>query len=379
MKRIIASVSIFFLVTVSAFAFGTFQADKKTPVSAASIQNGEIYFIQNVGSGYFLDAYNGNTGNNTKVIQWTAKNVNNQKWQALYNSDGTYSFRPLHAQNKRLESLSYKMIIHSDSMHDGKKFYISDTSNGTKILPKKAVSYGNNNAVLVTNGNNGLQVTEGGYNANNLYHHWNLIPISSLPDVALFTVYANDGSGSSSFGWMGHCYISVENISDSTITVGRMLVPAGGSVVLGTWGNQSGHNGLWYNIESYQHYMLDNNHYNGSVSLTMALTAPLLLTLNNEINSYNNTWTWGENCTTFAKHTWNAVSSIKLNTGLFDNPDYLKQQIWKHSYTTNRYLPYNMEVGYYSGSTFIAVNPSTMNLNAEIDFDFDFYNDEEVA
>lgn len=50
------------------------------------------YTIRALGSGKPLDVYCGNTANGTNITQYQSTNTDNQKWVALSNSDGTWSF-----------------------------------------------------------------------------------------------------------------------------------------------------------------------------------------------------------------------------------------------------------------------------------------------
>lgn len=194
---------------------------------------------------------------------------------------------------------------------------------------------------------------------------------------ATLTIYAFDGndssSSSSSFNFSGHAFIVVENNSSSSITVGKMSIPANGTVSLGTWGNKEGHTGLWYNLEGYFYNELDA--YNGRVSLTMNLTSSELSTLNSQINS-TDSWTLFRNCSTFAKNAWNSVSSTSLSAGFIHTPSNLKASIKKHSYQSNRSFGYNTNVGYYNGNTFVSVNMNTLNTiianNNTLSFEDDF-------
>ena len=67
--------------------------------------------------------------------------------------------------------------------------------------------------------------------------------------VAIMRIFAINDGGRSSFNTSGHAFLSIKNISSSTITVGGLSVGSGKTVTVGTWGNKNEHTGLWYNLE----------------------------------------------------------------------------------------------------------------------------------
>lgn len=139
-----------------------------------------------------------------------------------------------------------------------------------------------------------------------------------------------NSSLNSSSGLLGHSFLVVTNVGNSTITVGHMNVPVGESITLGTFSNRSKHNGIWYNIEGY--CGLNKSYY----GLTTALTGSDLTTLNKTINA-NDNWTVSKNCSYFAKTVWNSVSSVKVSG---TNPTSLSESIQKKSnYDINPKIP----------------------------------------
>ena len=176
--------------------------------------------------------------------------------------------------------------------------------------------------------------------------------------VAQVSVYAYDGNGGSSsiniFN-QGHAWLVVDNISDSSIVVGRMTIPAGGTVSIGTFGPLYGRSGLWYNLEGYR-YLYEGD-FNGRVSLTKSITSSELSTMNVKINSYNDTWNILDNCSSFAKNVYNTVSLNNLTADTPNTPGGLKNSIKNFAYQTNRSFGYNSNVGYYNGLTFVPVSP----------------------
>lgn len=137
---------------------------------------------------------------------------------------------------------------------------------------------------------------------------------ASDPVVAEVTIFSTaDPKGSSSLvNDSGHSFISVKNISSSTIGVGKMNVGLGYEITLGTWGNIKQHTGVWYNIESY--VMNNIGSYDYLVSLTTTITHSKLDLLNVAI-VYTNGWSIGALCSPAAAKLWNTVSDTKLSDG----------------------------------------------------------------
>lgn len=177
--------------------------------------------------------------------------------------------------------------------------------------------------------------------------------------VSIFAFDGNSASSSSSFlNFNGHAFITIENLNSNTIKAGKMDVNAYETVSLGTWGNKSQHKGLWYNLES---YFANKGEYNGRVSLSRYTTSSELETLNSYINSHDS-WSALSNCSSFATGAWNTISSTKLSAGLIDTPSNLKGNIKKNSFSTNRTIGYNCNVGYYNGDTFNYVNMNSRGI-----------------
>lgn len=144
-----------------------------------------------------------------------------------------------------------------------------------------------------------------------------------------------------------------------------MDVNAYETVSLGTWGNKNQHKGLWYNLES---YFANKGEYNGRVSLSKYTTSKELESLNSYINSHDS-WSTLSNCSTFASGAWNTISSTKLSAGWINTPSNLKGNIKKHSYSINRNIEYNNNVGYFDNDTF-----NYINMNSRTTLDSEMYN-----
>lgn len=109
------------------------------------------------------------------------------------------------------------------------------------------------------------------------------------------------------FPFVGHCWIYVENLSDSPIQVGLYEVPAGQGVSVGSFSfSVSDGWGIYYNLEA----MRENR--DGTVERALTVSTMLdsaeLQELNESLLSYPNYWGPVANCSTFAFRIWNSVT-----------------------------------------------------------------------
>ncbi len=186
----------------------------------------------------------------------------------------------------------------------------------------------------------------------------NTIVAGAYAGIATITIYADPsasktGSSGLSFDLGTHAFITVKNISNSNITVGKLSgIAPGKTVSIGTWGNKTEHKGLWYNLESY--FVSKNSAYTGRISYSAALTSTELSALTAYIKN-NDSWSNTTNCSSFAAGAWNsAVSSAdKLSAGTPNTPKKLAANIkskWPKQYKTGLSVPYNYVVYYAQGS-----------------------------
>jgi len=186
-----------------------------------------------------------------------------------------------------------------------------------------------------------------GSSTNNTVEKSGVTPLTTTY-VAELTVYA-DSDSTSSWSTDGHAYISVKNISSSSIQVGQLTGIAPGNMVsVGTWGNKDEHTGLWYDLEEYF------THYAGafldSASLTMQLTSSQLSSTNTYITNHDS-WSVLNNCSSFASGLWNSVSSTTLSAGTPNTPSSLENSIKsKSGYVNGKILSYDYMVYYAQGS-----------------------------
>ncbi len=172
------------------------------------------------------------------------------------------------------------------------------------------------------------------------------------PGVAELTIYSDP-----SYDVAGHAFMSVLNMSNSSIVVGKMSVPSGGGIAIGTWPAnyiESGatHKGVYYNREN-RIQNVGGGFSSSLYSMSMPLTSAQLYTVTTYINSYNDTWEVFDNCSDFAKNTWNSVSSVTLSNGTNHLPMDLAMDIYAAvGYLTNPTIPYDARRGFYVGNTF---------------------------
>jgi hypothetical protein len=170
---------------------------------------------------------------------------------------------------------------------------------------------------------------------------------TTATSVAQVRVFADSSGASSILNVSGHAWISVKNISSSNITVGKMTVAPNYTVSIGTWGNKSEHDGLWYNLEA---YFVSSGSYTGRASLVANIDSSALATLTSHIVGYD-TWSTLNNCSSFAYKAWNKISSTTLSAGVINTPSNLKNSIINTGISSiGAAVPYNYNVYYANGS-----------------------------
>lgn len=104
------------------------------------------------------------------------------------------------------------------------------------------------------------------------------------------------------------------------------------SVSVGTWGNQQGRNGVWFNLERYfiQRYDIDTEQYDRAVGVSLNINSHQLNLISTFILD-NDEWTLRNNCSWFVAGLWNLVSpdAYALSSNLFNvyTPNGLRSQI----------------------------------------------------
>jgi hypothetical protein len=152
-----------------------------------------------------------------------------------------------------------------------------------------------------------------------------------------------------------HAWITIRNVGNTTINVGKLSgVAPGKTISVGTWGDTSRtkeHNGIWYNLESW--LINKENDLNARISVGYALKASELNRLNNYIIN-NDRWSKPYNCSSFASGAWNTSveSYMRVGAGSPNTPKNLANNIkakWGN-YATNAAIPYAYNVYYAQGT-----------------------------
>lgn len=187
------------------------------------------------------------------------------------------------------------------------------------------------------------------------------LAVEAATNVGTLTVFAYNDGGSSSWNTSGHAFLAFENTSNSKVTIGGLTVKSGEGITFGTWGNQSAHNGIWYNLESYFINVLSES--TNHVSLSTSVTSDDVSSINTII-AENDKWGLFNNCSSFAVKVWNEVSSTTLSAGFPNTPTSLMSDIKSNSdYKTGRTVPKNNNIGYVDNGEFVPVTVTTYGLS----------------
>ncbi len=109
------------------------------------------------------------------------------------------------------------------------------------------------------------------------------------------------------FPFVGHCWIYVENLSDSPITVGLYEVPVGQGVSVGSFSFSVMDGwGIYYNLEGWRENR--DNTVKRARSVSTMLDAAELEKLTDSLTNYPNYWGPVANCSTFAFSIWNSIT-----------------------------------------------------------------------
>lgn len=174
------------------------------------------------------------------------------------------------------------------------------------------------------------------------------VGIESYSMTCTLTVYVS-GNFASSSGDYGHAFVSIKNNSMISVSAGYMSLPPLGQATLGTWGNMQDHLGVWYNLES-----LLASYFSTNVAISTTFDLASLASVNSYSINHNDTWTYLDNCSTFAAGVWNTVSCDTLDPGLINTPSNLYSSVISKSYyVTNATIPNNSNVGYYANTYFV--------------------------
>ena len=173
-------------------------------------------------------------------------------------------------------------------------------------------------------------------------------------DVIKLTLFTYDGKGESHFGLMnlGHTFLSLENLTDEDIAIGKMTLSPQDEIALGTWSVKS-HFGVWYNLEG--NYSRDYRKYDGRISVSIGVSLDEVKKINEYI-SENDHWSVFKNCSYFALNLYNLVASDSeyIEPPLIYTPAYIASKIKLFpSYETNKVIHCDNTFGYFDDDKYI--------------------------
>lgn len=123
--------------------------------------------------------------------------------------------------------------------------------------------------------------------------------------ATVYIVSCKSGASGSAGAFSGHTFLVVKNKTDSKIAVGHYNLGGGNIMSIGSWGNISDGEYVYYNIEKYR-MVNDIFGYTPSVYYKVNITNEQLKKLTKAIND-NYTWTLTKNCSRFARYCWNSM------------------------------------------------------------------------
>ncbi|MDR0425772.1 MAG: hypothetical protein LBH24_01220 [Clostridiales bacterium] len=178
------------------------------------------------------------------------------------------------------------------------------------------------------------------------------LPKAAAP-VAELTVHTFDGSYGAPFMVpnFGHSFLSVKNLSEGDLVVGRFVLPPGGEVSVGSWAT-SAHTGVWYNLESVYY---DIGKYDSCTTLSAGIDAAGLDALSAHIIA-DDRWAFFYNCTAFALDGWNAAlpEAGRITVGGMVTPNALKAELRRFAEAGRaRYIQNYGEAGYFADGALI--------------------------
>lgn len=187
---------------------------------------------------------------------------------------------------------------------------------------------------------------------------------SANATVGTLTLWAAEGGSSSGGIWnLGHAFLSFKNTSGSVKYFGVYPVANNEEVTVGTFSTNSGHNGIWYNMESYL-YHEKGNRLIDRVSLTISITQNQLDEINSIINDsgndYYNITTY--NCVDFALLVWYEVNPYYVfSTGNPSSPHVLFDAIvTTNEHQVDKAIVDNQNVGYADNGVFMEVTEKAL-------------------
>lgn len=281
--------------------------------------------------------------NISKVITSIAKDV------LVIDEDAEYSENVLYIQS------NYESIV--DKMSDSEKYYVDKYFLASAIQYYKdfADSSEFNDAVSTTAdvGFNLVEPIEMNSYDDDIEVQENEIALQPKnltrgTTVAQVRIFADSTGESSIINTSGHAWLTIKNVSNSNITVGKFSIAPNKTIAVGTWGNKEEHNGLWYSLEPY--FVHNYSTWSNRSSLLVNIDSTALATLTTYIVNHDS-WSLTNNCSSFAVGGWNQICSTTLSAGVINTPTNLKNSIINTGLSsTGISVPYNYVVYYADGS-----------------------------
>ena len=296
-------------------------------IEPANIAAG-TYYIRNKHSGHYLDAEN-KGGSGTNVVQYAFNGSTNQQWKIERQSNGLYVLKPTYNTGLALDvygasdSNSANIQVYNFNNSSAQQWYIIENNDGGYRILSRCSNGKKGVTVQNASTSSGANVFQYDYTDNaGENDEWWLEKCNEMATLTLFSLPNG-----------GHSWFTVKNNIGAAIKVGVYNIAIGEEISIGTFGNQQGHCGIWYNIES---YYADNSSYIGRVSLSETISINEL----NEMTEYirrNDTWSVYYNCSRFAGSIWNLATNNDIDINLISTPTAVANAIKKKSnYQTNR-------------------------------------------
>ena len=143
----------------------------------------------------------------------------------------------------------------------------------------------------------------------------------------------------------GHAFFIVTNVSDADLDVGGLLIAPGTAMTIGNRGNRDEHDGLWYNLEGFYNYYIDD-YYPDVHSMQVSLSQEQLDAFNAALPNCDK-WSGVYNCTAFTSAIWNAVCADRL-CPVLPTPEELTHSMsgYEGKVTEHPEIPYDYVVYY---------------------------------
>ena len=130
------AVSKFQITETSAFTL-TVTENYENPEICPLVINNAIYYIKNL-SGKYLDVYNGNTTDGTRLLQYNFSGSENQRFKIQHISGAEYKIIPQNATNKVLSVNGSKhVVLETENGSSCQRWYIFNRNGNVQIVNKQ--------------------------------------------------------------------------------------------------------------------------------------------------------------------------------------------------------------------------------------------------